>query len=152
KLALSFWALPGATNRFFWEKDAARALFNFGRWIFVSTLLSFVVSQSDKLVFGKLIDIKLLGVYSIGGMIATLPSGALASMCGQVTFALYSRVLQRGDDLAPTFRRVRFLVMLAAGIAAAGLIAGGPSLIHLMYDKRYDEAGWIVQILSVGAF
>src|SRR3569623_1739325 len=52
KLVLSHTILPGVRNRFRWDKQSANVLMTFGRWIFVSTLLTFAVGQSDRLIFG----------------------------------------------------------------------------------------------------
>ena len=58
----------------------------FGRWIFVSTVLTFLAGQSDRLVFGKMIPIALFGVYSIASMLAALPTQAVLKLGGAVIF------------------------------------------------------------------
>ena len=62
KVMLSRAYLPGIRNRFCLHRESAAKLFGFGRWIFVSTLLTFLAGQSDRLIFGKLPD-GLPGVY-----------------------------------------------------------------------------------------
>ncbi len=62
RLVLSHTYLRGVRNRFVWDKECARALLSFGRWIFFSTLLTFAVSQSDRLLFGKLLPMDQLRV------------------------------------------------------------------------------------------
>ena len=49
--------LPGHANRFRIDRGHARAMLRFGRWIFLSTVLTFFVSQADRLVFGKLVPL-----------------------------------------------------------------------------------------------
>ena len=73
RMVLSHTYLPGIRNRFTWERPAAQTLVRFGRWIFVSTLLTFLAGQADRLVFGRLVPLDRLGVYYIGVVIATLP-------------------------------------------------------------------------------
>ncbi len=152
KMVLSHVVLPGARNRFCWDKDAARELFAFGRWIFFSTLLTFLVMQSDRLIFGKMIPLSLLGVYSIALMFATLPSIVAGYVGNQVAFPLYSRIHNGGEDLGPVYRRTRWAAMLLGGTILSMLITAGPSLIATLYDERYHDAGWILQLLAVGAW
>jgi len=64
RLVLSHAFLPGSADRFYWDAASVRALLRFGRWIFTSTLLTFAAMQSDRLIFGKLVTMSELGVYS----------------------------------------------------------------------------------------
>lgn len=152
KMILSHTALPGITNRFHWDRAALDALLHFGRWIFFSTLLTFLVGQSDKLIFGKMIPLAMLGVYNVGSMIATMPELALARMAQTVYFPVYSRVHNAGQDLRAVFDRVRRPLLVFAGWMIAGLAGGGDAAVRLLYDQRYVEAGWIVQLLALGSW
>lgn len=144
--------LPGPNNRFAWNSAAAKSLFHFGKWIFLSTVLTFLAGHSDRMVFGKLIPMGLLGVYSIGVMIAYLPQMSLGHVGLSLVFPLYSRVRNTGGDLVPVYRRVR-LAMLALGAwMFSGLIAGGQAAVALLFDARYADAGWIIQVLALGGW
>jgi O-antigen/teichoic acid export membrane protein len=152
KLVLSHLALPGIGNRLQWEARARTTLLHFGRWIFLSTLLMFLAGQSDRLIFGKLVDIGTLGVYSIAVMLASFPAMGLGTLTGKIVFPLFSRVHNEGGDLPAAYRRVRWPLLMLSGWASAGLIAGGPTIVRLIYDDRYLEAGWMLQIVAVGAW
>ena len=45
-----------------WDPEARKSLLRFGRWIFLSTALSFVAMQIDRLTLGRLIDPAALGI------------------------------------------------------------------------------------------
>ncbi len=152
RMLLSHTLLIGISNRFAFDRDALAQMLRFGRWIFFSTVLTFFVGQSDRLVFGKLIPLAMLGVYSVGAMIATMPAMALGRMAASVFFPVYSRVHNAGGDLRPVFDRVRRPVLLLAGWMIAGLAGGGTAVVRLLYDQRYDHAGWIVQILALASW
>jgi len=152
RLVLSHTMLPGISNRFCWDRDALAQMLRFGRWIFFSTVLTFFVGQSDRLIFGKLVPLAMLGVYSVGAMIATMPAVALGRMASSVFFPVYSRVCNSGQDLRPVFTRVRRPVLLLAGWMIAGLAGGGTAAVRLLYDQRYGQAGWIVQVLALASW
>lgn len=73
KLALTHLCLSGGPARFGWETLARRELVRFGRWIFLSTLCGFLLSQGDKLILGKYLSLEALGVYNIGFFLASFP-------------------------------------------------------------------------------
>lgn len=152
KLLLSHVALPGFRNRFEWEPRTRASLLHFGRWIFLSTLLMFLAGQSDRLIFGKLVDLDRLGVYGIAVMLAQMPAMGVGTLSGRIVFPLFSRVHNEGGNLGAAYRRVRWPLLMLGGWATAGLLAGGPTIVRLMYDDRYIEAGWMLQIVALGTW
>jgi O-antigen/teichoic acid export membrane protein len=152
RLALSHTVLPGIRNRFAWDRPALSEILRFGRWIFLSTVLTFLVGQSDRLIFGKMVPIAVLGIYSVGAMIALMPAEAMGRLAAGVCFPVYSRVKNSGQDLRSVFPRVRRPLLLLAGWAIAGLAGGGTAAVRLLYDDRYDSAGWIVQVLALASW
>lgn len=152
RLVLSHTVLPGNPDKLRWDKPSAQELVRFGRWIFVSTLLSFATLNADRLIFGKLIPLSLLGVYSIGMMWASFPMTAIGHVFNSVMFPLLSRYNEASGDFAAAYRRTRLPWLFAGGFACACLFAGGPALVRCLYDSRANAAEWIVQILSVATW
>jgi len=150
RLGLSHALLPGITNRFCWNKADATALLHFGRWIFMSTLLTFVAMQSDRLIFGKLVSMSMLGVYSVATIWSTFPTQILGHVFQSVMFPMLSRVHNENADVPSAYRNARAPWLIAAGWLTACLVSGGPTLIRFLYDERAEAAGGILQILSVG--
>lgn len=152
RTALTVLMLPGVNNRFHWDRAASRELFKFGRWIFVSTILTFASQSADRVIFGKAIGMQLLGVYSIAKVIASVPSEALGQIGTQVLYPMYCRMVAKGVDLRKGLRHVRRPLIIAAGWVLTILVAGGDSLVSVFYDSRYHGAGWILQLLSVASW
>jgi O-antigen/teichoic acid export membrane protein len=152
KVVLSQLALEGPVNRFRWHAPSAHAVFHYGKWIFLGTALTFFAGQSDRLIFAKLVPLDILGRYSMAAMIAILPLTLFGRMTSRVIFPVYSTVIREGRDLAPVFIRLRTSFLSAAGLICAILVAAGPSIIEVMYDERYHEAGWMLQYLTLGSW
>jgi len=142
--------LPGRRNRLHFEKEAAYTLYRFGRWILLSTLLMFLVGNADRMIFGKLVTMAVLGVYNIALTLALVPSAAMSHLAMAVIFPLYSRLWQSKTDRIELYRSVRLPMLILGGWATSGIIAGGPTIIEILYDPRYIEAGWMLQILVAG--
>lgn len=139
---------------FGWDRDCFRELLHFGGWIFVSTVLVFFANQADRLIFGKTIPLGLLGVYSVALVFASVPNQLIGQLQTSVVFPAFSRALEASGtrDRARLFRRVRLPVLVFAGLGLTCLAASGPWLIETLYDPRYAEAGWILQLLALGTW
>ncbi len=152
KMLFSHLFLPGIRNRFHWDTEVWKELFSFGRWIFLSTAFSFLASQGDRLILGKCLDIGRLGVYNIALFLATAVVSALTSVSMNALFPLYSRLTE--EDPCEYEQRIwkYRLVFLAVGYPVlAGLIVFGDTIVQVLYDTRYAEAGLMLQILSIGS-
>jgi O-antigen/teichoic acid export membrane protein len=152
RLVLSHTALPGIRNRFQWDRTAVQALMHFGRWVFISTLLTFLAMNADRLVLGKVLDIKMMGVYSIAMVWATIPGQILGRMFGTVAFPVLSRAKNRGEPVGPVFLETRGKVLIAGAWATTGLIAGASPLIRVFYDERALVAIWMIPVLAMGGW
>ena len=151
-VALAHLLLKGHNARLRWDKTAARALMRFGKWIFLSTLLTYTVGEADRLIFGKLTTLGELGVYHIALTIASVPTGAMHSLAGKVIFPLFSRVRNTGENLSVVFRQARQLHLVLTGWALSGLIGGGQAAIALVYEDTYEAGGWMLQLLAMGCW
>jgi O-antigen/teichoic acid export membrane protein len=152
KLVLSHAVVAIRRDRLSWDRGAARDLFQFGKWIFASTILAFLVGQSDRLIFGKVAPLAMLGVYSIAQILANLPSGIAHRIANTVVFPAFSRKGESAGDFASAYHRSRRSLVALGGLAVAALAASGPPLIETLYDPRYVEAGWILQLLAIEAW
>ncbi len=142
--------LPGEhRDGFALDRDCLRELFGFGRWIFVSTVLTFVTVQGDKLIFAPLIPMSELGVYNNASVFATTPALAIMSLTGAVLFPVFARRFRAGHALDSDFRRTRAPICLLAAVLVAGLVASGPSFVHLVFEKKFTDADWMVRLLSI---
>lgn len=152
KLLLSHLAIDDPRQRIGWDPDAACELLRFGGWIFVSTLLQFLVKQSDRLIFGKLLPLALFGVYNIALMLAMLPALLLGRLGASVLFPALSRAIRDGRELAAVLGPASRPLLLLGGLVASALAAGAVPLIDVLYDPRYADAAWMLVLLAVGAW
>lgn len=150
KLALTHLCLSGGPARFGWETLARRELVRFGRWIFLSTLCGFLLSQGDKLILGKYLSLEALGVYNIGFFLASFPLLLGRALTERMVIPLYREHPPAAS--AANFARLRRMrAVLTGGILAMlGVMAfAGVWLIDFLYDPRFALAGPIVALIAV---
>lgn len=151
QMILSHVILPGPNNRFHWEKEAFQSLYRFGRWIFLSTALAFLAGQGDRLLLGRLLDVRFLGIYTIAVTLSRFPRMAISQVINRVLFPSYAELMRdRPERVYANLRKSRLgLISVSWGISLFFLLFG-PTLIDFLYDPRYADAGWIIQIISLG--
>ena len=151
KMVWSHQLIPGYSNRFAWDKEVAKELFSFGRWIFISTALTFLADQSDRLTLGKLFSLELLGVYNIAFTLALLPRSIIGAVGGKVIFPAFAKAadLPRAELRAKILKN-RKLIVFPTAFALAFMVSFGDILISILYDDRYSQASWMLPILALG--
>lgn len=142
--------LPGIRNRFRIERSAMRDMMHLGKYLFISTIATYVINQSDRAVLGLFIPIELLGVYGIAFALATLPATLATTIAKSVVFPLY-RMRHPADDPSNRAKifRTRRMVASTAMTMTCVLAYGGPWLMDLLYDDRYMLAGPIAVLLCM---
>jgi O-antigen/teichoic acid export membrane protein len=91
RTAASFYILPELRPRFVWDKECVRTLLSFGKWILIGTALTFLATQSDRLILGKLVSIETLGVYGIAFALSDLPRQIIMMFCSRVGFPFIAK-------------------------------------------------------------
>ena len=141
--------LPGVRNRWHWDKTASREVIHFGKWILVASVLGFLVNSGDRLLLGGLVDPKALGLYSIAFLCVGTIDGILSRIIGDVTFAVFSEVVrERPAELKQKYYSFHGVIATVAYLASGILMVSGQSIINLLYDRRYEQSGWILEILA----
>lgn len=152
KMIFSHLFLEGEKNFFHWEKEAFHALHNFGRWVFLSSALTFLAGQGDRLLMGRILDVKFLAFFTLASTLNQMFAIAFQQVAGKVLFPSYAE-LYRQQDLRKFYqilRKVRVLQISLSWLFSMVFIVWGIKIIEILYDTRYADAGWILQILAVG--
>jgi lipopolysaccharide exporter len=138
--------------RFFLDLAAAREILVYSKFTIPSSLLVLGLSQFDKVIFLRLFDLRLLGIYGLAGNIA----GSIEALIGKISQAvLYPRCAHnfRENPDTATKRYYTENTKLFIGILAmpAALAGSAQLIITLLYDSRYREAGTVLQALAIRA-
>ncbi|WPF89305.1 oligosaccharide flippase family protein [Cyanobacterium aponinum AL20118] len=150
KLSWSHYISP-IHHRFTWNQDCLKELVTFGRWIFISTAMTFLASQADRLILGKLVSIEMLGVYTIALTFADIPKQVAGKVSDKIIFPLISQnIFLPRKQLKAKILDKRFYLLLISAILIAILFSFGDVLINILYDERYISASWMLPFLALG--
>lgn len=138
-------------NRFAWDRSAIDELVSFGRWIFVSTAMTFLAQQADRLILGKLLSATLLGVYAIAFTFADIPQQVVERLRSSVIFpAISKQIDQPRSQLRAKLLKPRRKVLLGLVGIVTLLAGGGDLLVTALYDPRYYLGAAMLPILALG--
>ncbi|MCU0565898.1 MAG: oligosaccharide flippase family protein [Oculatellaceae cyanobacterium Prado106] len=151
RMVLTYRLIPGYRNYFKWDKTAASEIFAIGRWVFLSTALTFLAEQADRLLLGRLLSLELLGIYGIALMMGDVPRQIAMALGHRVILPAASKLvdLPRAElrrKILP--HRLKLLLLLMLGILI--LAGGGDLIVNFLYDERYAAAAWMLPILALG--
>lgn len=142
--------LPGIRNRFHWERSALNTLVGFGKWIFFSSMLSFIAVQSDRLLLGHYLEMSQLGVYSIAVLLSDAVNNLALRVNHGVLFPAYGNIVQRDvERIRGVCYRARRGIDLLFILPVGSLMVLGTWVVGILYDERYHAAGWMLQILCI---
>jgi O-antigen/teichoic acid export membrane protein len=150
--ALSYMLYPELRPRFRVDLAAARDILVYSKYTIPSSMLVLGLNQFDKVVFLRLFDLRLLGLYGLSGNIASSVESLIAKISQAVLYPRIAHNFRENPDTA-TKRYYTENTRLFVGILAmpAALSGAAHAIITLLYDSRYSEAGSVLQALAIRA-
>jgi O-antigen/teichoic acid export membrane protein len=152
KMAASHLWLEGAHNKFAWDRDSVKELFGFGQWMLVSSILTFLSGEGNKLLLGKLLGVKLLAFYTLASTMSLVFLQIAQQVNSKVLFPAYSEVVrERPERLREVAARSRLFLIIPGWLIALFFLIWGDNFMWLLYDQRYAESGNMLRVLAIGA-
>ncbi|MDF3128262.1 oligosaccharide flippase family protein [Kiritimatiellaeota bacterium B1221] len=149
RLFMSHAMSPDHKDGFAWEPEARRELFRFGRWVFLSTVVSFLAGNLDKLLLGKLLTLSELGLYSIAMTLARVAIHTSTRLSSSVIFPLLSRYQDDPPRLVNACLMARRAVLWLSAAICSGFALFAPLFFESLYDDRYFGAGATSRWLAI---
>lgn len=144
--------IPGIRHRFYINRQYAREILVFGKWIFWSSMISFLAVNFDRLYFAKELTLTQLGIYGIARNLTEVISQLAVRYGNLLLFPLIAGMEAPIAEMRRRIRKGRFVILAAAAVGVGFIIAGSDLLIRILYDVRYHQAGVILPVLLLGAW
>jgi hypothetical protein len=100
-------------------------------------------------MLGAMVDTTTFGICVIAFLMVGAIDQVVGRLTGGVTLSALSEVARRGGDLRAAYYRLHAPIAAFAYFSAGFLMVAGQALVAALYDHRYAEAGWMLQILAV---
>ena len=128
----------------------SREFLAFSRLILVSSIITLLVAQSDKLILARIFSLREFGFYALAVSIALAPRSFATSYVTRVAFPVYAQTWrEQPSALGSVYYGVRRRASILYAIGCGGLIGGAPLLIALLYDPRYASASSFLSLIMI---
>jgi len=147
------------TNRMFdirhtikWDKKVVLKVYHFGKWIFLASALTYIAQQGDRIFFSLHVSAEKIGIYSIAYMLVMVVVTVIESLSTKVWYPVFCNATVEISRLSNKYYKVRLYSQTVSLLVMLFLILASPALIDFLYDSRYQDAGWMLQILAFTLF
>ena len=137
--------------RFLWRLDVVKSSLNYGKFVLVTTICSYITLTADNIIVGRYLGIAVLGGYDVAYSLANVPVTIIASVLGPVLFPAFSELATDGARL-----REAFLKSLTMGSFFMALLSGplwvlSDEALGLLYGNKWAGfAGVLSVLLTIG--
>jgi len=137
---------------FAWDRRALMEILHFGKWIFLSTIIYFAATSTDRMYFVAALPLALAGVYAIARTFAEL-FDQLAQRAGALLiFPKLAAMGQSRGEAAARLRGKRRMLLALVALGIGGAMAVSDRLILLLYDDRYVLAAFMLPVMFAGVW
>jgi O-antigen/teichoic acid export membrane protein len=151
RMVASHLALPGHNSRLGWEKQSAVSILEFGKWVWMTGIVFFLASQSDRLIVGHLVTLQTLALYGIAFTVADIPRQVILAFSIRVVLPYIAKFShQSREEYRQVILRYRRITLLFTAIGIAVILNTADLLFVHVYDKRYQPAAWMIPLLAIG--
>lgn len=151
KMSATHVALHGIRNRLAWDRDAARHLIKFGRWIMWSSVLTFLSVEGGRLLISSLLDMRQLALFTLANTMNLMFWQAIQQLAGKVFFPAYAEVYRNDPKrLSAVMYKARLTITLPSWFLAVLFVFSGNWIMGILYDERYHGSGAMLELLAIG--
>ena len=146
KLVASFALRPHSLRPLFWY-DRAPAMVGVGSTVFVTNLANWFLDNMDRLLIGRLLNAKAVGLYNVGYNLANKPNTLLVGAVQPALFSSSARLQNDPRRLGRAYMQIvaTIWVLVAPLFVFLSLIA--MDLVRLLYGARWTDTGGVLAIL-----
>lgn len=131
------------------EPGKARELFGFGKWVFGSAIVLFLLIQGDDILVGKILGVAALGFYQMAYRLSNLPATEITNVISQVTFPVYSKLQDNLPKLREAYFKTLQLTTFVAIPLATGILVLAPEFTKIFLGDKWIPIIIPLQILCI---
>jgi len=143
------WLIHPMRVRLRFDRRAFRELYGFGRWITVSNIFNFLLTQGDDILVGRILGAPALGLYQMAYRLSNSPATEIAAVISQVTFPAYAQLQESRARVGAAFLRVIRMSTLLSFPIGALVILLGPDFIRVILGPHWVPMISTMQILAI---
>lgn len=149
---LSYVLFDESGSRLAFDRGISEDFWRFSRFVMGSSFLTLLITQADKVVLARILNLNDFGLYVVATTLAGVPIGFAGTYANRILYPLYTKVFRENPDgIAEIYYSGRRSMSLLYGFFTAGLIGCSPLVIEVLYDNRYAGSSTYLSWLVVAS-
>ncbi|MFP3953214.1 MAG: lipopolysaccharide biosynthesis protein [Candidatus Acetothermia bacterium] len=148
RLLLSYRLHPFRPS-FEFDRGKVRELYTFGRWVFGTSILTFLALQGDDIFAGKILGAAALGIYQLSFTISNSMATEISGVIGQVTFPAFSKLQDNVRALRMAFFSTVEAAMSLTIPLAFGIFILAPDFVHVVLEPKWEPMIPVMRLLTI---
>ncbi len=141
---------PRDFYRFSFSPRFFREILNFGKWIYIGTLASFLLLNIDKLLLGKIESFGTLGIYQVATAFSMISYSLALSLLDRLIYpALAHSARSSKAQLVASIRQLKRVIFPTVTAMQLLVFLVAPYFFSLLYPASFHDAAWMGQMLAV---
>lgn len=146
---LLLWLVSGWRPTLELRRQLVRPMLGYSFQIMLAGGLGTFVADVDYLIIGRALGEAPLGLYTLGFRIPELTIRSLAEAVSNVAFPVAARLQSDLEALRDAYLRMQHYMLLILAPMGLGLAVVTPSLIHILFQNKWDPVIPVMQLLSI---
>lgn len=149
-VAIGYAVFPRHRHRLALDRESAKSLIHFGRWIAFSTLATYLGGEGLKAIQGGLLTPAEFGVLAIAYTIAGIPNDLATRLSGSLGLPVLAEVYRKAPhDAYNVLHALRMRTLTISILLFSGVAFSAEPVVEFLYDARYHAAGHYLVPLSL---
>lgn len=144
-----YWSTNKWYPRLVFSIHAFKELFNFGAYMFLSSIINTTVNNIQGLLIGRLYNPIVVGYYSKAHSTEKLASTSISQVVGQVSYPLYAELQDNSKSLISVVKRLTSLLAYLTFPLLSILALLAKSIFTFLYSEKWLDSVLYFQILCI---
>ena len=149
-MVTSYLLLDGPRVTLLFDKKHFKEIFNYGKWIIISSTAGALIARGDQVLFGWFLDSTKYSLYAIATIWVTSAALLAHGIYSKIMMPVFSEIhRERPQDMARVYGKSRFGIEAAALALFLGAQIFADFGIWLLYEPQYADVATYIKLLSV---
>jgi O-antigen/teichoic acid export membrane protein len=127
----------------------AKELFTFGGWIFVTSVLMFLLDHGTMLFVGRILGVSALGLYILACQIGSRPAREFISVLANPTFVAFSTLQNDLPKLRQAYLKTLQLISVIAIPASVALAILAENIVSVFLSDKWASIVGVLMVLGL---
>lgn len=135
--------------KFEFQTEKAKEMWSFGKWVFFSTLISFIMTQGDDFFVVVYINAAALALYQAAYQYSNIPATEITNVISQVSFPAYSKLQNDIPRIRQAYLKIFGLTSFLSIPASGMIFIMTPFFVTLFLKERWWPMIPVMQVLAI---